>query len=188
MDLIFESAIVTPTSEETAMYAAKSASGNSACLSRQVGAAITSKKGHLISTGWNDVPKFGGNLYREGDIIDHRCKVNGFCRNDQQKDLLVRSIVETIRDDSELNSFFKEADGTASIKKISMFATKLKDSKIKDLIEFSRSVHAEMHAIISGSQLSGAKMVNGKLFSTTYPCHNCARHIIVAGMKRSLLY
>ena len=40
-----------------------------------------------------------------------------------------------------------------------------------------------MHAIISGSQLSGSKMINGKLFCTTYPCHNCARHIIVAGIK-----
>ena len=26
-------------------------------------------------------------------------------------------------------------------------------------------------------------MVNGKLFCTTYPCHNCARHIILAGIK-----
>lgn len=40
-----------------------------------------------------------------------------------------------------------------------------------------------MHAIIQGSQLTGDKMIDGKLFCTTYPCHNCARHIIAAGIK-----
>jgi deoxycytidylate deaminase len=40
-----------------------------------------------------------------------------------------------------------------------------------------------MHAIIIGSQLGGRRMIDGKLFCTTYPCHNCARHIIVAGIK-----
>lgn len=26
-------------------------------------------------------------------------------------------------------------------------------------------------------------MINGKLYCTTYPCHNCARHIVLAGIK-----
>lgn len=183
LHLIFESKIITPTIAETAMYSAKSASGNSACLSRQVGASITDEIGNLISTGWNDVPKFGGNLYREGDFNDDRCNLKGFCSNDAHKDLLVDGIIETLQKDAETKGIFTastifQPNGIAEkIKKA------LKKSKIKDLIEFSRSVHAEMHAIISGSQLSGSKMINGKLFCTTYPCHNCARHIIVAGIK-----
>jgi len=40
-----------------------------------------------------------------------------------------------------------------------------------------------MHAIVIGSQLTGNKMVGGDLFCTTYPCHNCARHIVLAGIK-----
>ena len=40
-----------------------------------------------------------------------------------------------------------------------------------------------MHAIIKGSQLTGDKMKGGKLFVTTYPCHHCARHILLAGIK-----
>lgn len=59
----------------------------------------------------------------------------------------------------------------------------IKKSRIKELIEFSRAVHAEMLAIIIGSQKAGAKIVGGKLFCTTYPCHNCARHIIASGIK-----
>jgi deoxycytidylate deaminase len=56
-------------------------------------------------------------------------------------------------------------------------------SKLKGLIEFSRSIHAEMHAILNaGRKLSGDKMIMGKLFVTTYPCHSCARHIVAAGI------
>jgi len=71
--LIFGSDIITPTHAERAMYAAKSAAGNSACLSRQVGASITDAKGEVIATGWNDTPRFGGNLYSNEDDNDQRC-------------------------------------------------------------------------------------------------------------------
>ena len=54
----------------------------------------------------------------------------------------------------------------------------------KSLIEFSRSVHAEMHAIINAGKLNGEKIRGGTLFCTTYPCHNCARHIIAAGIEK----
>ena len=183
LHLIFESAVITPKPEEIAMYQAKSAAGNSACLSRQVGATITNEKGEIISRGWNDVPKFGGNLYKEGDMPDHRCKNIGCCSNDKTKNTIAEHIVELIQNDSELNGIFniKNADKVRAIEKIRTIIRR--NSKVKDLIEFSRSVHAEMHAIIIGSQLSSNKMIGGKLFCTTYPCHNCARHIVVAGIK-----
>jgi len=183
LHLIFESDIITPTIEETAMYSAKSAAGNSACLSRQVGASITDANGEAVSTGWNDVPKFGGNLYREGNPHDMRCKVKGYCSNDTQKDSLVSKVIDSIKMDDKIKNILQDDEGKFSIKIIEALKQNLRNSKIKDLIEFSRSVHAEMHAIISGTQLSGSKMINGKLFCTTYPCHNCARHIIVAGIK-----
>ena len=40
-----------------------------------------------------------------------------------------------------------------------------------------------MHAIIMASQMGGERIKKGKLFCTTYPCHSCARHIIVSGIK-----
>jgi deoxycytidylate deaminase len=183
LHLIFESAIITPLLEENAMYVAKSVAGNSSCLSRQVGASITDINGDVISKGWNDVPKFGGNLYQEGNLYDQRCKNLGYCSNDSQKDILVESIVDFIKDDEKLKELFNNSTGNFDFTLLTSFKSRLRKSKIKDLLEFSRSVHAEMHAIISGSQLSGNKMIGGKLFCTTYPCHNCARHIIVAGIK-----
>lgn len=60
----------------------------------------------------------------------------------------------------------------------------LRKTRIKALIEFSRSVHAEMDALISLAR-SGTKLPAGSsLFTTTYPCHSCARHIVSAGVER----
>lgn len=187
LSLIFEDEIITPNPHEIAMYEAKSAAGNSACLSRQVGAAITNDKGEIISRGWNDVPKFGGNLYKDGEELDHRCIKSGFCSNDKTKDLITDEILINIFNNPEIVS---EILNGSKLKKDSVPFIKVKQiirksTRVKDLIEFSRSVHAEMHAIIIGSQLAGNKMVGGKLFCTTYPCHNCARHMVVAGIKEA---
>ncbi|MBK6650145.1 MAG: hypothetical protein IPG42_10780 [Betaproteobacteria bacterium] len=40
-----------------------------------------------------------------------------------------------------------------------------------------------MHAILGASRLAGDKIVGGKIFVTTYPCHSCARHIVAAGIS-----
>jgi len=51
LEIIFNISVQTPTTDEAGMYAAVSAASKSACLSRQVGAAIYSSVGELISVG-----------------------------------------------------------------------------------------------------------------------------------------
>jgi deoxycytidylate deaminase len=142
--LIFNSEVITPSAAETAMYAAASAAGNSACLSRQVGAALTDAAGAILALGWNDVPKAGGGLYEftPDDPIgekDKRCMNldGGKCFNDFEKHAIIEQIVDELRSKDII---------TAANKSKAVDA--IKTSKIKDLIEFSRSVHAEMQAII----------------------------------------
>jgi deoxycytidylate deaminase len=181
LNLILGTKVLTPTNSETAMYMAASAAGNSACLSRQVGAALTDESGEVVSVGWNDVPQFGGNLYiadtkndPNGDK-DKRCwnREGGICFNDQEKRLISELLVEEL-----------VREGMVADKdKLRAITSVTNNSKVKDLIEFSRSIHAEMHAILIGSQLAGQRAKGGKLFCTTYPCHSCARHIIAAGIK-----
>jgi deoxycytidylate deaminase len=179
LNLIFSSDVVTPTANETAMYLASAAAGNSACLSRQVGASITDEKGEIISVGWNDVPKAGGGVYQpvKNDTVqldDRRCmNLNGgMCFNDKEKAVISEALA---------NEFIK--NGLISEDKRTEVLKLVRKSRIKELIEFSRAVHAEMLAIIIGSQKAGSKLIGGKLFCTTYPCHNCARHIIASGIK-----
>jgi deoxycytidylate deaminase len=174
LHLILGTRVATPTSAETAMYMAASAAGNSACLSRQLGAALTDSDGDVLAVGWNDVPKFGGNLYvadpkndPNGDR-DKRCwnLQGGLCFNDQEKHLIAdRLITGLIK-----KSIIPEDQNAAAIKSV------IDDSKVADLIEFSRAIHAEMQAILVGSR-------GGKIYLTTYPCHSCARHIVAAGVK-----
>jgi deoxycytidylate deaminase len=185
--LIFRTDVVTPTEEEMAMYAAASAAKNSACISRQVGAAVTSGTGEVLAVGWNDVPRSGGGLYGKAPLFrlkqagstdsasaDDRCfaQAGSPCHNDREKRAIAEKIVELLAKGGWL-------DGTAKVAAVDAI---VEDSRVKDLIEFSRAVHAEMHAILGASRVAGDRVLGGKLFVTTYPCHSCARHIIAAGV------
>jgi deoxycytidylate deaminase len=59
----------------------------------------------------------------------------------------------------------------------------LRDGGIKDLTEFGRSVHAEMSAVLDAAR-RGVPIGGCTLYTTTFPCHNCARHLIGAGIRR----
>lgn len=172
LHLILGTKVITPTPAESAMYAAAMASANSACLSRQVGAAVTDADGNVLSLGWNDVPKFGGGLYVEG-AEDSRCwnHDGGKCFNDEEKDIFASELLSALKD--------IVPPGTEEL----AFAKLRKSKRLGGLIEFSRAIHAEMHAILAAGRSAGDKLVNGKIFVTTYPCHSCARHIIASGIK-----
>lgn len=162
---------ISPTIHERGMYAAYSAGLRSACLSRQVGAAVIAKDGSVVATGCNDVPKAGGGLY-EGVGEDHRChNWGGRCYNDKHKDILRDEIVKLLIDSG--------IDAKVSIGLAQRVRT---ETRLKDLIEFSRAVHAEMDALVSAARRGGAGTDGCLLFTTTYPCHNCARHIVAAGI------
>lgn len=181
-NLIFRTMIVSPTQEENAMYAAASAARNSACLSRQVGAAVTSSAGELLSVGWNDVPNSGGGLYGKPRLSppylinpnDERCfaQSGAKCHNDVEKGSIAKKVIESLIGESIISE----------VNEKKAIAVILSDTRIKDLIEFSRAVHAEMHAILGASRVAGDRILEGKIFITTYPCHSCARHIVAAGI------
>lgn len=173
IDLIHGRNGITPTLNERGMYAAYSAALRSACLSRQVGAAILDLQGNIVATGCNDVPKSGGGLYEFGPA-DHRCvfREGGLCFNDKYKDKLRDEIAKILRE-----------EGIDSRKAENLAGSIRSKTRLRDLIEFSRAVHAEMDALISSARKGGAGVQGCTLFTTTYPCHNCARHIVAAGIK-----
>ena len=69
--------------------------------------------------------------------------------------------------------------------KASLFGERafFKDSKIFDVIEFGRAVHAEMAAITQAAR-NGTRLQDTRLFCTTFPCHICARHIVSSGIRQ----
>jgi deoxycytidylate deaminase len=175
--ILFNVNINTPTLDETAMYNAASQASTSACLSRQVGAAIFSKAGELIGVGANDVPKASGGLYcSEDGEQDHRCfkQTNGICRNDEHKELLYSAIFKELRTDKVLADTVTQAGVTKALRR----------TDIRNLIEYSRAVHAEMEAIISVARGNKPGLNGATLYCTTFPCHSCARHIVASGIMR----
>ncbi len=176
--ILFGLPIHTPTKDETTMHAAYAAAAGSACMSRQVGAAILSPEGNVIGVGRNDVPKQGGGLYEEEDSIegDNRCyNWNGnHCHNDTRKQKLYKQIFKSLRDENVLKNHVNEDQVTKAIQA----------TDAKALIEYSRAVHAEMDAIISVARANKPGLVGATLYSTTYPCHSCARHIVASGISK----
>lgn len=182
---------ITPTTHEQGMYAAYAAALGSACLSRQVGAAILDTSSEVIATGCNDVPRGGGGLYREGDeALDFRCVhlQGGICFNDKKKDDLTNEIKAIVQKSLEQKLQGKLSAGIDLSQTISDVCSDVgrkirADTRLKDLIEFSRSVHAEMDALVSLTRTGRGSAQDGVLYTTTYPCHNCARHIVAAGIR-----
>jgi deoxycytidylate deaminase len=176
LDLIFNIEVITPSLDEAGMSEAFAAAASSACLSRQVGAAAYSEDSELLGVGWNDVPRFGGGLYSSEDKKDNRCFAwgGGICHNDDRKSRLNGQIAAELRKAGLL----KDGIADAEIE----FALKATDTR--SLIEYSRSVHAEMAAILSVARQGKSGLVRGTLYVTTFPCHSCARHIVAAGIRR----
>ncbi|HTW59778.1 MAG TPA: deaminase [Terriglobales bacterium] len=59
----------------------------------------------------------------------------------------------------------------------------MKGSHLSNSIEYFRAVHAEMAAIVDAAR-RGVSVKDGVLFCTTFPCHDCAKHIVAAGLQR----
>lgn len=165
-----------PSGDEQGLYFADAAATGSACLSRQVGAAIVDNNGNLIAIGRNDVPKANGGLYDNEDDENERgrCHLRGECSNKVYQQQIADDIIKIFEAEDMPNLGDKTED----------FRKALVKTRTGSLIEFSRSVHAEMDALISLSRTGTKLPQNSTLYTSTYPCHNCARHIVASGIKR----
>jgi deoxycytidylate deaminase len=180
LDLLFGNTLHTPTVDEHAMFMAFAASLRSADLSRQVGAVVLRRNGEVLATGANDVPNFGGGQYwpdedpfmedeRKADRRDH---VIGSDSNAVKRDEILLKVVRSLSKDSKETS---DSDLLETAK------DHLRDTGILDLTEFGRAVHAEMAALLSCARV-GISCTDAILYSTTFPCHNCTKHLVAAGI------
>lgn len=172
----FGDPFITPTFDEYAMYMAFAASVRSADLSRQVGAVIARDE-QLLATGANEVPKANGGLYwpnREGACVVDKSDGRDFKRGKDSNRIQQLAMIQEITD--------LVLDNYSGIKRNELL-TLLESSSITDLTEYGRVVHAEMEAMLSCAR-NGIGTVGTTLYSTTFPCHNCAKHIVGAGINR----
>ena len=186
--LLFGNNFITPTHDEYGMYIAKAAALRSADLSRQVGAAIFSEDGEVVTLGSNEVPKSGGGTFFEGDKPDLRDFVQGNDYNEQEKRGIVWEFVKRL-DDAKCLTLPDHAGPFNDLASKVAFVLEgdsgpqLINARVMDLLEFGRQIHAEMNAICDAARL-GKAIKGTTLFCTTFPCHMCAKLILGAGIRR----
>jgi deoxycytidylate deaminase len=174
---------VSPTIEEYGMNLATNAGLRSLDLSRQVGAAILSKNGEVSCLGCNEVPKAGGGTYWTGDKNDMRDVAKGYDYNTNRKRGMLLDVVIRLKDNKLLAKALADLDEQEIEEKLfSKSLANIQDAQILDTLEFGRAMHAEMCALMDAARL-GRSTKDHTLFVTTFPCHNCAKHIVGAGLS-----
>ena len=184
-ELLFGNVFHTPSRDEQGMHYARSAALRSADLNRQVGAAILRVEGDLIAVGCNDVPKAGGDLYWPGDKGDARDFQRGVDAMADERLQVLGELLERFESNKLLSGDIDAAKLNGLVRGLISGEQKavLRGTRVMGLLEFGRSVHAEMAALMSAARL-GISVKDATLFCTTFPCHMCARHIVASGIKR----
>lgn len=209
LELVFGNTFRTPLKEEHAMFMAYASAARSAQLGRQVGAAIATPEGEVVAVGMNEVPSASGGPYWEGDKDDSRDHQKESDSNVVHRNRIVQSVIKQL--DSRLltekaiapivkqvidilNPESSPADlERMAEEQLQSFRSQLTDeagvaemvhkSDLRDITEYGRAVHGEMDAVLTCARL-GIPVKGKYLFVTTFPCHNCTRHIISAGIKK----
>lgn len=153
------------------MFLAYASSLRSADLSRQVGAVVWKDRVGVVATGCNDVPAPGGGLYWPG-ASEHRDHAIGHDANERHKRAIAEEVARRVVAALKLTSA-----------QLPQVVKACEETRLLDITEFGRAVHAELDAILSCGR-AGIDTIGAILFSTTFPCHNCAKHIIAAGVRR----
>ncbi len=191
VELFLGNVFITPTRSEQGMFLAHASAWRSSSLQRQVGAVIATKDGDVVAVGTNEVPKPGGGLYWEGDVPESRDFQRGGEINDDMKNRMFVEVVQRLLKSGMCHQ--KKSDGSdhelageqdpQKIAEWLIHNAHMDNSRIMSVIEFGRCVHAEMAALMDAAR-RGVAVGDSILFSTTFPCHECARHIVAAGIRR----
>ena len=182
---VFDAPFLSPSADEEAMRHAQAASLRSAAVGRQVGAVIVPKLGTPYVVGTNEVPKPGGGQYREGDVPDHRDFQAGADPNPAYTERVIRELLGRL---AKARFFTPERNLAGGAGVLREAAAKGQDGKslldgtrAKALIEFTRCLHAEQAAIVDAAR-TGIAIDGARLYTTTFPCHECTKFIIGAGI------
>ncbi|MBC7907259.1 MAG: hypothetical protein H7Y60_11005 [Rhodospirillaceae bacterium] len=158
------------------MHIAVSSQIRSACLSRQVGAAIVDQEGNVLAIGTNEVPRAGGGVYGERDDEaeeeDRRCKAceDPHCSSNAEQNELIRKLLHAFPALGDMGT------GTEIVQR-------LRKTGLGGILEFTRAIHAEMDALTTAAR-RGISVKGAAMYVTTFPCHYCARHLVAAGIDQ----
>ena len=112
--------------------------------------------------------------------------MRGYDPNEQKKNELLADLISRLKDGQHLSKALLQISDPFEICKVLLSENNdsaIKESKVMDLLEFGRDIHAEMSAI-SDAARKGLPIAGAILYTTTFPCHMCAKHIVAAGIVK----
>lgn len=185
--LIYGDSFETPTQDELGMAIAATAALRSADLARQVGAAIMSASGSILAVGCNEVPApFGGQVW-PGTKMDHRDFAQAEDLTADIRTRVLEDVVKRLAEQNLLDPAFQERVRNSPTEAVKAAYeaknSKLQGARVLGSLEYGRAVHAEMAAIVDAAR-RGTALEGSTLYTTTFPCHECTRHILASGISR----
>jgi deoxycytidylate deaminase len=181
IEILFGHPFQTPTRDEFGMFHARASALRSADLSLQVGAVISTVDGDLVSVGTNEVPRADGGLYWSGEPGDSRDFQRSRNESRRMRQTTLGEILDKLQKRAWLNK--SKTEGKKIDELIKAIMPLMQDTQLMDIGEFGRTVHAEMAALLDAAR-RGVPVRGCTLFTTTFPCHNCTRHIVASGIRR----
>jgi deoxycytidylate deaminase len=191
--LLFGDLHITPEQDEYGMFLARAAQVRTGSLARQIGAAALRDDGTVASLGTNEVAKAitGGQYWPSDDgqkgrdkdyIIPGTEKVRD--TSDWWRDKMLSNVIETLHASSYFGHLLDDLDEKGRFNRLVVDPETqvLGKSLIYQDIDYVRAVHAEAAAIIDAGR-HGTSLHGTTMYATTFPCHECARHIVAAGIK-----
>jgi cytidine deaminase len=178
----------TPTRDELGMFLARAAQVRSGSLARQIGASILRDDGSVVSVGTNEVakPRIGGQ-YWASDDAKYRGRDRVYRLRDTSDEFradMVSDALDRLAESGALAACYTALPSDQRLDQLYFDdAAPLRKSKIKDNIDYIRAVHAEGAAIIDAAR-HGVSARGSTMYATAFPCHECARHIVAAGIRK----
>lgn len=176
VSLIKHPGLVNPSRDEVMMQIAFTSKLNSACLSRQVGAAVTNAEGALKAIGWNSAA--------EGQTP---CLLRS--RNELLKGTASNAYSAYEKTPAFKSSLIKFAPSISEVNGLNdsfCFKTVYTESKEDERGNqvHTRSLHAEENAFLSIAKYGGEGIKGGTLYTTASPCDLCSKKAYQLGIER----
>lgn len=163
LELIEDRGCHLPSDDEALMAVAYATGQRSMCMKRRVGAIIVDDLGHVLSSGYNDVP---ASLGREEPC---KAKFNR-CYRDQIRSKISEKIRAVIPEEETFSKV-----GLAIWEELKA-------------LDKCRALHAEERAIINVARSGVSIDSRCRMFVTTFPCNLCANKIAEIGLSEVVYF
>lgn len=169
LGLIVGDKLRNPNRDETMMTVASTLALRSHCIKRRVGAVLCDASGHIISAAFNEVPRG-----------ERKCfEVYRMCYRDHVRNKFKKELISSYDHCPKCSKELSLIDQTFQCENCKKDLSD--DIPGYKALDKCRSLHAEETTILKAAHY---QIKDSTLYSTTFPCLQCAKRILHSGIKQ----